>query len=120
MAIIWPSTVPNLPIRDSYGESIPDPRLRTSMSSGPAKVRRKTAALPVVFSVTLSMLATELEAFEYFVNTSLIGGSLRFEFTHPRKNTVVEMRFVGGDSLYTISLQGLDRFSVSFQLEALP
>ena len=120
MAILWPSTLPDKPVSDSYGESIPDPRLRTSMSSGPAKVRRKTAALPVTFSVSLSLSNTQLEEFEDFVETTLDGGTLRFEFAHPRKETTVEMRFVGGDSLYTVSAQGVSLFSVSFQLEALP
>lgn len=120
MAIIWPDTVPNSPLKDSYSEAIPDGRLRTSVSSGPDKVRRKSAALPVSFTVDLHLSSVELDYFESFVEETLAGGSLRFEFTHPRKGTIVEMRFVGGDALYSLSEAGIDVWKVSFQLEALP
>ena len=120
MAILWPTTVPSKPLFDSYSESIPDTRLRTSMGAGPMKMRPKSAAVPVPISVNLHRTSDELEDLEDFMDNTLIRGSLRFEFPHPRKGTTIEARVVGGDSLFTVAASGVDRWTVSMQLEIMP
>ena len=120
MAILWPTTVPSKPLFDSYSETIPDTRLRTSMGAGPAKMRPKSAAVPVPIAVNLHLTSEELVDLEDFIGSTLIRGSLRFEFPHPRKGTTIEARVVGGDHLYTVTASGLDRWTVSMQLEIMP
>ena len=120
MAILWPATVPSKPLFDSYSETVPDTRLRTGMGSGPAKMRPKSAAVPVPISVNLHLTSDELEDLEDFIDSTLIRGSLRFEFPHPRKGTTIEARVVGGESLYTVTASGLGLWTLSMQLEVMP
>ena len=120
MAILWPATVPSKPLFDSYSETVPDTRLRTSMGAGPAKIRPKSAAVPVPITVNLHLTSDELADLEDFIDSTLIRGSLRFEFPHPRKGTTIEARFVGGDSLYTVAASGVGRWTISMQLEVMP
>lgn len=120
MAILWPTTVPSKPLFDSYSESVPDTRLRTSVGTGPAKTRTKSAAVPITIAVNLHLTSGELEDLESFIDNSLARGALRFEFPHPRKGTTIEARIVGGDSLYTVTASGIDRWAVSMQLEIMP
>lgn len=120
MAILWPTTVPSAPIYDSYSETAPNYTLRSSTSTGPGKVRRRSSALPVQLTMSLQLSPAQLTAFEDFVLNMLDGGALRFEIPHPRTEATIEARILGGDNLYQVSPGGLGWWRVTFTLEVLP
>lgn len=119
MAILWPSTLPSAPLYEGYAESAPNTTLRSSMSTGPAKVRRKSSAIPWTFTVPMHMDDSQVSEFETFVYETLYGGSLRFEFEHPRKNSTVELRILGNESLFQVAPHGSD-WLVTFTVEVMP
>jgi hypothetical protein len=119
MSILWPSTLPASPLYDGYSESMPNYTLRSSMDSGPSKVRRKCSALPWMMTVNFNLSASQLSALVTFIETTLIGGTLRFEFSHPRTGSTVECRVAGSDSLMQFAPRGRS-WAVALTLEVLP
>lgn len=120
MAILWPATVPSAPIYDSYSESAPNYTLRSSTSTGPGKVRRRSSALPVQLSMSLQLTSAQLTTFEDFVLNTLDGGVLRFDILHPRKGVTIEARILGGDNLYQVTPGGIGQWRTTFTLEVMP
>jgi len=114
---IWPDTLPASPLLDSFREKVPDFVIRTSMEQGPAKLRRRTTAAVRLLFVSYMMSKDQVTALEAFYLTTLQGGSLFFDFTHPRTETTVSCRFVkppeygSGNGNF---------FRVTIELEVLP
>lgn len=116
----WPPTLPQLPLRDNYGEQGGVNVLRTTMDAGPAKLRRRsklTKPLEVSFRMTSAQVAT----LESFVESTLFGVR-RFNWTHPRTLAAVEVRIVpaeGGKMFSLVNLGGT-MWEVSMSLEVMP
>lgn len=119
MAILWPSTLPPVPLYDGYSESAPNTTLRTAAATGPAKVRKKSSAMPWQLNFSMMMTDTQIADFKTFVYDTLSGGALRFEMKHPRTGGTVEMRILGNESLFTVAPAG-SKWQVSFLVEVLP
>ena len=115
--IQWPTSLPQNPNDDSFGEELGENTVRTQMEVGPPKVRRRhTAAvdsMPVSFDMTDSQLAT----LKTFFRTTTKDGSLVFDFTHPITAATEEWRFLTAPKIRYI---GPDWHEVSFALEKLP
>jgi hypothetical protein len=113
----WPVTLPAYPLLEGFQESVPDTTIRTDMEQGPAKVRQRTTAGVRKMSLSYLMSKTQVAALESFYLTTLQGGALAFDFTHPRSNVTVSCRFAkppeygSGNGNY---------FRVSIEMEALP
>ncbi|MCK4945413.1 MAG: hypothetical protein KAS59_04040 [Alphaproteobacteria bacterium] len=113
----WPDTLPVSPLLDSFRETVSDSVIRTSMEQGPAKLRRRTTAAVRELFVSYLMSKDQVIALEAFYLTTLQGGSLSFDFTHPRIETTVSCRFVkppeygSGNGNF---------FKVTIELEVLP
>lgn len=117
--INWPPTLPQYPEK-GYQESIGALILRTPMDAGPAKQRfraRRPDTLSVQYLLTTTQVAT-LRTF--FVET--IDGVLRFNYTHPRTSTSVEVRVIpqGSGELFQLQYVAPGYYRVNFQLEVLP
>jgi len=113
----WPSSLPDNPIQDGYEEARKDGRVRTQMDAGPPKVRRRFTAVVTEFPVRFHMRSSEVNTLEDFWETDLEGGTLRFDWTHPRKDTALQFRFV---EPYTVQSLGGTLYEVSATLEVLP
>lgn len=61
----WPSTLP-VPLLSGYQLEAGDPTARTSMESGPARVRRRFTAVPDEISLILHLSRAEMKAFRAF------------------------------------------------------
>lgn len=112
----WPSKF--CPLAGSFQESPPNSTIRSSMDKGPDKIRRRTTAniRPVQFNILISRQDTqELDTF-YDVET--VGGSLPFDFVHPRTEQIVEARFVNPPQ-YTDRKAG-QKYHCTIELEILP
>jgi hypothetical protein len=115
----WPTTLPQSP-QKGYTESSGVNLLRTPMDSGPAKQRyrgKKSSVMQVTFIMTTAQVAA-LQTFA----TVTIYGIARFNFTHPRTNTTVEVRIMpqGEGVLYNTNYIAPGYWTVSMQLEILP
>jgi len=113
----WPTTLPAYPLIDGFRETVPDAAIRTNMEQGPAKVRLRTTAATRSFTLSYLMNRAQLSALETFYLATLQGGSLAFDFTHPRQNVVVSCRFTRPPEYMTTNG---DFFKVSIDLEVLP
>lgn len=118
MAAVWPPSLPQVPLAESFDEELPDTTLRTTMDAGPAKVRRRFSVgvgrlAPVIMYLDDAQQAT---FWDFFVNT-INGGADRFEFTHPRLGVTSEVRIVFPTALPKRK-PGL--FRLQMQLEVLP
>jgi len=116
--IDWESTLPQELTTDGYSQSAADNLLRTSMDTGPAKVRRRATSAPRPVGGTVIMDETQLATFKTFYATTILGGSLRFNWVDPDDgSTAVEMRFTSPPSWTVL---GGDLYRVTLALEILP
>lgn len=119
---IWPSNLPQrLPLA-GYQESPPDTTLRTQMDAGAAKMRRRFTANVRPINATLILTDAELEILDDFYVDDLEGGTLPFEWIHPRHADespamTVLFRFIK-TPIYTVISR--DIWQAAVELEILP
>ena len=117
--LIWPLTLPTSPLVNGYAESIPDNLIRSSMSAGPAKVRRRSISMPWTFSATFSFTQTQLATFKTFFSDVIMHGALRFTFNLPSDGTSIECRIVTSQNM-AISQACPGQWHVTLTFEVLP
>jgi hypothetical protein len=118
----WPATLPQyLPV-SGYQEQPPDTTLRTSMDAGPAKLRRRYTANVRNITATLMLSEAQLRTLDAFYVTDTRGGSLPFDWVHPRyagesPSYPVTMRFIKQPSYAAVEP---DYYSAQLELEIMP
>lgn len=116
---VWPVSLPQSP-QKGFTETGGALIVRTPMDSGPAKMRRRGKS---VNKLTLNFIMTsaQVTTMEDFIDNS-IKGTARFGFTHPRKNTIAEVRIVpqGEGDLYTLTYLAPGYWTVNVVFEVLP
>jgi hypothetical protein len=117
----WPSTIPQAFIQDSFSETQQGGVIRTTMDTGPAKVRRRFTATSTYWEGYMVMTYSELEIFKTFYETTIAYGSLRFNFPNQYNlASTVESRIVieTSGTPFKVRPDGLTQdFQVSFKLE---
>lgn len=113
----WPTSLPSLPIADSYAETTTSGKVFSRMSVGPGKIRRRSTAITRMFSLVYLLDATQKAAFETFYHTTLAEGSMSFGWTRPDTGAAVTARF--GQAEPAFSLAGID-FYMSADIEVMP
>jgi hypothetical protein len=118
-SFVWPLDLPQVPQR-GYSEELGVSILRTTMDLGPAKLRRR-GTRPDVLNVSFLMTSSQVETLENFVENT-IKGTARFDFIHPRKLVVSEVRIVPkeGGTYFNLQYAAPGYYTVSLQLEILP
>lgn len=113
----WPATLPQSPLLSGFEEQPPDTRLRTQMDAGPPKTRRRWQTGVRKLTVDLLLSKDQVAILETFIFTTLEGGSLPFDWTHPRTgaSTSFMLESIPKYSAVTHSL-----FQTSLSLEILP
>jgi len=86
------------------------------MDQGPDKMRRRFTAVPKLLSCSFLMTAAQLQTFETFYDTTIVGGSDSFDWTHPRLGTTISCRFVQVPTFVPVGLY----WRVSAEIEVLP
>lgn len=91
---VWPGTLPVIPLVAGYKESPPDVLIRTQMDAGPARVRpRYTAGVrPIIGEIVCT--PTQVATLDTFYVTTLLQGSLPFDWISGRTGATVAYRFV--------------------------
>lgn len=111
----WPATVPFIEAEDGFSESHqPQDLLRTSMSWGPAKTRRRSSSSPTDMSGKTGLMnQTQYLALNNFFVQDVKKGSLDFNATHPLTGATHTFKFKAPPRL---TIKGL-RYSVTLELE---
>lgn len=100
--LIWPTELPQAPLRDGWSDTAPNNLLRSEMESGPMKVRRRGTAKPHVVACTYVFDDKEAALFENFALNTLAGGALAFDWWHPVLARYVRARLMPeGDGLFS-------------------
>lgn len=119
-SLTWPPTLPRFPVKDGFSEKRGLNILRTPMDKGPAKQRRLgRRATPIEF--VFEMHRDQVAILDEFVNVTL-SGVKRFDITHPRTNSAIEVRIVPSNEgdLYVLTPLGGPNWRVTLALEVLP
>lgn len=117
----WPADLPQTILMSDYNEEIPKVLIRTPMGAGPSKVRRVTGMNSRFINVGLLLTKAQVIIFDEFLMTTLLGGSLRFTWTHPRTEASIDCRIVIDENNSPSYGQASgDLIKVNFQLEILP
>ena len=114
----WPINLPQRIARDGFREVPKSQVIRSETDSGAPKQRRRFSATITTFSVVINLTDTEVTTFETFFETQLLGGSMSFDWVHPRTQNPAVVRIVGG--AYTLVNLGGTLYQVSFSMEVLP
>lgn len=125
MTAIWPSTIPQRPLRSGATGGLPNTLLRTQMEAGVAKVRRKYTAGPEVMALTWRMSWSQWSTLRSFIEQTIAGGAQVFTLPHhPITDQPVTVRLVPVDERQLVQWRSVDRVpgmvEVATQLEVLP
>ncbi len=116
---VWPETLPQSP-QKGFTETGGALILRTQMDAGIAKQRRRGLSAT---QMNLSFILTteQVNILDNFVK-NIIKGVSRFGFTHPRTNTVEEVRILpqNDSTLYNLAYLAPGYWTVTLQFEVLP
>lgn len=115
----WPTLLPAFVIESGYQETLEDQTIETSMDTGPAKIRRRFTTAVRRFQVTVQMTPEEADIFETFYLDTLAGGSLPFDWVHPRTRVAKSFRFRKPAPVVTVGASG-QIVRVQMALESLP
>jgi hypothetical protein len=120
--IVWPVTLPPLPLMTGAVETAPDLAIRTDMDTGPPKVRMRTSAGLYKMQCEFLMTGTQLATFIEFWETTTYGGTEPFEWTHPRTDAVENMRFASPPQWSQVrgGASAAQLWRVGMELEMLP
>jgi hypothetical protein len=114
--IIWPSSLPQKVDADKYKEAIQDNRLRSDPDMGPPKMRPRFSAVIETFSIEMNLTRDQSDDFITFYKSTTSFGTKEFQWTHPRTEATVMMRFAEPYSLVRV----YHYVKVAFTLEVLP
>lgn len=118
MPILWPLTLPQVPLL-GYREQFPNLAIETQMDTGPPKARRRfTAGVRPLPAHEMVLTAAQAATLDTFYTDTTAGGTLPFDWLHPRTGAAITVRF----SLPPPELTRLstDRVLVRFALKILP
>lgn len=102
-AIVWPMELPQDVLIEGYDEKFSSQTIRTTMETGPAKVRRRTSAGVRSLSVSIDLSRDQADLLDAFYHVTLQGGALAFEWRHPRTQSPCVMRLVDPPSTKPLS-----------------
>lgn len=115
----WPGSLPQAFQHRSLQLGIADNRLRSAVDVGPAKVRRRSSLNVAALGGDMVMTAAQKATFETFVNSTLGGGTLPFDFPDPDDSgSTIDVRF--GQRLPVMKPYGAEHWMVTIELEILP
>lgn len=94
MPLVWPASLPQQPLYDGYQEQAPNLVIRSQMDAGPPKIRQRFTAGIRTFAMRLALTKAQVATLDTFFVTTAAGGSIAFEWVHPRTGATVNYRFV--------------------------
>ena len=118
----WPAFMPQQPVYSNINISGPiGSGIRTNMSAGPAKQRRRFTAAPRSAPLVAAPITqADFALFEDWFENDLDMGTLEFDMPHPVTDVMKSWRFDLSQTPYSITPVGLDAYSLSLTLEIMP
>lgn len=118
MAIaVWPSSVNQYAVRESYRE-VPDQNVaQFSPDVGPPKLRRRMSISTDKLALDIIMTGTEYATFLTFWRTHLKDGTLPFAFTRPRTQAVEAFNFTAPPQVQDWAY---DKYRLSLAMQQAP
>lgn len=114
---VWPISLPQSPLADSFRETVADNTIRSQVDQGPAKLRRRATAAVGLISCGFLLDKMESAVLSDFYKTGLSGGVLPFTFRHPRTGGSITCRF---KSPPIFAANTGDYFRITLELEIMP
>lgn len=114
----WPSTLPQSPLVRSLTETPPNDLIRTGMSVGPDKIRRRSTAGIRKFGMSIFLTKAQVQILDDFILSTLNGGTDIFTWKNHRTDAAISLRFVSLPS-YRVIGNG-DFYTAGLSLEELP
>jgi hypothetical protein len=114
----WPTSLPQYVDIAGYTEKRGSAKLETQMDSGPEQMRNLFTAVPVYFTINLTLTSAQVTVLDTFYYTTTKNGTLEFDWLHPRTYASATMRFFGEPP--SIGYKAYDAFTASFSVEILP
>jgi hypothetical protein len=114
----WPSTLPQVPLVRDYSEQSPDLTIRSTVDTGPAKVRRRATSGVTVLTCTFRLSLSQRDTLDSFWKTTLKGGSIAFTWNHPITSSSITCRIVNPPT-YTPLVRG-SFWNTTLKIEILP
>lgn len=93
--ILWPPSLPQDPLFNSYSETVRMPKVVFESDSGAPIERPKTSLRMSEVRCSMDMTSEQLRAFEDFVFYDLAKATRAFFINHPRLAEQVKVRLVG-------------------------
>ena len=123
MAILWPGTLPQLPLHDGYSKREQSGLIRDEETNAYIGVRRRFTATSKYHDYSMVLTKSQLEIFIDFFENIIGYGSLKFDIRNPVDfgGTMTCRILIGDDSPYTVNYDEntLD-YLINFILEELP
>jgi len=116
----WPTanSFPQVP-QKGFSESVGLNVIRSSMDSGPAKMRRRGTA-PNTMDLSFILTTAQAATLETFIKDTLLGVK-RFSFPHPRTGSTVEARIVPqNEEFFKLQYLAPGYWNTSLKFEILP
>jgi len=116
---VWPVTLPQSASWQGYARRIVDSRVRTQMDAGPPKMRPRYRAAIVEHDVPVMYLTkAQWVLLETFYSSTLLNGTMPFDWTDPVSGAAVSFRFKTPPQLG--GMLGPDTIPVTLNLEVMP
>lgn len=113
----WPTSLPQAPDKDGYNENPGEQSIRSSMDVGPPKVRRRNTAAIGAIACKFTMTGAQTGLLDTFYVSTVLGGSLTFDWVHPRTGISRTMRLKARP---TYTPMGADVWEANCEFEVLP
>lgn len=112
----WPASLPQEPLLGGYQEIPQDTAIRSGMSYGPDKVRRRTTAVIRHITIRQRMTTAQVATLEtFYYDTIQVSGVV--DWIHHRTRAAAEYRFLAPPEY---APYGNGFWSVTMSLELLP
>ena len=112
----WPASLPQNVLLSGYTEEPLDTAIRSGMSYGPDKVRRRTTAAITKVQVQMRMTTAQVSALEtFYYDTIQVSGVV--DWIHHRTRAAAEYRFLSPPRFRPY---GRGYWGVTLDLELLP
>lgn len=114
---VWPLTLPQFVLRDGFQEQAQKNVIKSEMDAGPPKRRRRFTKPLRTLQVRVHLTIAQSELLDEFFQQTLQGGSLPFDWVHPRTHEPMTA-FIDEPPTYTPA--GGLHVIASFPLEIIP
>lgn len=119
MTDVWPSTLPQQLLINGASLGVGDGLLEYQPDTGPSQTRRRSSAVMRPLSGSMNLTSAQMTTFETFFYTTILGGSLPFNFPDPRTGATLLVKFTK-QGLPAYTPQGGDNYLLALNMVVLP